>query len=55
MWRTAFSGIWRLPASWEFRGCLMVRSKPKPRPTIGVIGGSGLYEMEGWTGVREVA
>lgn len=31
-----------------------MRSKPQSRPTIGVIGGSGLYEMEGLTRVQEV-
>ena len=32
----------------------MRRRKPQSRPTIGVIGGSGLYAMEGLTRVREV-
>ena len=32
----------------------MMRSKPQSRPTIGVIGGSGLYDMEGLTRVQEV-
>ena len=32
----------------------MMRSKAQSRPTIGVLGGSGLYEMEGLTRVQEV-